>query len=116
MQPDRKRQWYAWLLLGIFLPMFLAASMHVHEPVGSAGVECYYCVHHIHHDGHLAKSAICNGECVLCHFLSLPYLIASGVVLKLALFFLHRQMFLSASRTCVLPAGVVSLRAPPVLH
>ena len=76
----RRRHLHAWILLGVFLPMLIMASVHVHTPYEETAVSCYDCVHHVHHDGHLSSSTLSLDHCVLCHFLAFNYLQAAPFV------------------------------------
>lgn len=114
IQLRNKRQRYAWILLSIFVPMLMLASLHVHKQQADVSAECYSCLHHLHHSGHLQTTTFHGDNCVLCHFLSLPYLAATMGVIALMVG-LHRQhTFLPVSRPFAQPKGVASLRAPPV--
>lgn len=104
------------MLLAVFLPMFVVSSLHVHPVAHSATDECEECVHHLPHAGHIGSVAIgCFSDCVLCQFLSLPFLTASAVVLSVVLpTYLFPFHFGDQHVLCGVK-GIVSLRAPPVL-
>ena len=76
----RRRHLYAWILLGVFLPMLVMASVHVHTAYEETAVSCPDCVHHVHHDGHLSSTMLSIDHCVLCHFLAFNYLQAAQFV------------------------------------
>lgn len=76
----RRRQFHAWILLGVFLPMLMIASVHVHTQYEDLSLSCTDCVHHVHHDGHIAASTLSLDHCVLCHFLAFHYLEATPFV------------------------------------
>ena len=71
------RSWAARILLAVFLPMLVLSSVHVNlQESAPTEAQCYACEHHIHHDGHIATAQHLQ-KCVLCQFLSLPYLAAA---------------------------------------
>lgn len=71
-----KRRLTAWGLLTVFLSMLFMASVHCHSfPAVSVDASCYQCSHHLHHSGHLSTSQPTTTDCVLCHFLSLVFIV-----------------------------------------
>ena len=111
----RKRRVAAWVLLAVFLPMLLLASAHHHEPQASYDVACYACLHHLPHSGHLSAGSATGLSCVLCHFLSLPY-VAAIVLAAIVFTDARRRMVLRNT-----PVGTgachdtITLRGPPCL-
>ena len=86
----KRRQWFAVCLLAVFLPALLISSLHHHEAETADTVDCIQCAHHLPHPGHLSNAASGMQECVLCHFIGLPFLLS----LVLALTPLHRSISL----------------------
>ena len=76
----RRRHLYAWILLGVFLPMLVMASVHVHTAYEETAVSCPVCVHHVHHDGHFGPSTIFR-QLSLLPF-SLPLCLLSACVMR----------------------------------
>lgn len=77
---SHRRRLAARLLLAVFLPMLLLASVHHHDlAVVVEDTTCYACQHHLHHNGHLTAEAQHISTCMLCQFLSLPFLTPSAV-------------------------------------
>ncbi|MBR1569644.1 MAG: hypothetical protein IJ651_02800 [Bacteroidales bacterium] len=74
-----KRQVFGILLLAVFLPAFAISVFHTHPQIHTDG--CSQCVRHLPHAGHLNIGHQGLEECVLCHFLTLPQLPASELVL-----------------------------------
>ena len=110
---NRTRRLSAWLLLSVFLPMLLLSSLHVHEsvPVSSG---CSECVNHIPHQGHLSIDTIHANDCVLCQFATLPFLMASIVVVA-AITWGHKTAIVKPSARLQYAVGRHhSPRAPPV--
>lgn len=71
------RPWAARILLAVFLPMLLLSSAHLHlQETAAPTTECYACEHHLHHDGHISTAQHLQ-KCVLCQFLTLPFLTAT---------------------------------------
>lgn len=70
---DLKRRIISVLLLAVFLPAFFASSLHRHDHSLEETPACVDCHHH---SGHLAADTIGIDDCVLCHFLGLPFIAA----------------------------------------
>jgi len=111
-----RSQWYAVFMICVFLPMYLFASLHVHEYEPDASDDCYYCIHHLPHSGHLSASPSCGSECLLCHFLTLPYIPAVALVFGLAEVFSGENVRLPEALAVDSASGLVSLRAPPFIY
>ena len=109
----RKRVWYARLLLCVFLPVLIMSSVHIHQPSANSSVECYACLHHIHHDGHLTSASYSIDNCLLCHFLSLPYVAAAMVAVLFAVTSFGRVRMLSVNDIVAVSHYAKRLRAPP---
>lgn len=109
-----KRKLDAWLLLLVFVPILLMASLHRHESDGGArDTVCYSCLHHTPHPSHMSGSAASWHQCVLCQFNTLPYVQSAIAAFS----------FLSLPQPCIADAvtihpswqneGANYLRAPP---
>lgn len=102
------------LLLAVYLAALAGVFSHRHQPLVVSEPECARCVHHEPHTGHLLAFNGGLSDCVLCHFLGLPY-----VYTKLAAFLLpafvyksidtRRQNYAVSTFFCQLKS-----RAPPV--
>lgn len=101
------------MLLAVFVPMLLLSSLHHHEPAPAEQTACYSCLHHLPHGGHLSSQAGEMPNCVLCHFLSLPFVAGTGLVCFVSSFV--RRLSAVVRQPHALPGcgGVCSLRAPP---
>lgn len=108
-----RRHISAVVLLAVFLPMFMLSSFHVHPEAHSDGESCEECVHHLPHAGHISNLTVCSFDCVLCQFLTLPFLLAPVVVFK-AKEFLHTAPLYPTKQSVVSgEGGFVFGRAPP---
>ena len=105
----------SWALLAVFLPMMVLSSLHTHEESEAWQTECNECVHHQPCAGHLTDGTFALHDCVLCQFLSLPYLTAAvlGAVLFIPFHRLLQQEHLC--RLTLGNRGVVALRGPPAV-
>ena len=83
----RRRQLFARILLSVFVPMMMLSAVHVHEDASAP--ECEQCAHHVSHAGHLSAADSHTYNCVLCQFLTLPF-VPAVVVGTLFIFTLHR--------------------------
>jgi hypothetical protein len=115
MKMMAKRHIASMVLLAVFLPMLLLSSFHIHPEIHLEEDECEACVHHQPHAGHFGNQTFCSFDCVLCQFLSLPFLMAPLVVFK-------AKRFIHIVPQCQLEQSVavgvrdsVFGRAPPVL-
>ena len=109
-----RRYYSAWVLLAVFLPMLVLSSLHVHPVSLEATHRCEECVHHKHHSDHIGTMTTCSFDCVLCQFLTLPFLAATAVIFT-ANIHQHRSPLIVEDQRVVKQArGLVSLRAPPV--
>jgi hypothetical protein len=116
MKETMKRHISSVVLLAVFLPMLILSSIHVHHSVHQQEKECEECVHHIPHSGHIGVQTTCSFDCVLCQFLSLPFLMAAAVIFTAR----HHCSTISFStkkqHTAKGTEGIICLRAPPFLR
>ena len=114
MKMKMRRHISAIVLLAVFLPMLLLSSFHVHPEAHIEGDACKECVHHIPHAGHFGSQTVCSFDCVLCQFLTLPFLMAPTVVLT-AKRIIHIAPLCQVEQGVVAGVGgIVFGRAPPV--
>ena len=109
-----RRHIASWVLLAVFLPMLIMSSVHVHQTAESLDYECSGCVQH-HCHGHIAELPVSMHACVLCQFVSLPYLIAAAVLLPVIL---RQHVVAVVEPSAQLSSAVCryhSPRAPPFL-
>ena len=112
---ERRSQILAIIMLAVFLPAWLQATLHKHAPVDPHDFECAECVHHLPHQGHLSAD---NGEmsvCLLCQLLTLPVVLAPA--LSVPCFRQVKKTLLTVlrSRISSLHTHRTQSRAPPVL-
>ncbi len=108
----RQRLFSAWMLLAVFVPMLLLSSLHVHEQASHSGASCTACVDH-HCGGHLDQQSMQLHDCVLCQFVSLPYLCAAAT--SAILFIRKATAYIEpGNQLCpTAPVGINTCRAPP---
>lgn len=110
---NTKRSFASWVLLAVFVPMLLFSSLHLHQDEQLTEAACAECVDH-HCAGHLGQTTVSFHPCVLCQFLSLPFL-----ALTVATLFIYNKVCttvyeaLQCRHRVALP-GAIGLRAPPV--
>ena len=110
----RRQRLFAWVMLSVYVPMVLLASLHVHSLNDfSKAIDCEQCHTAAHHSGHITASNHHIDECLSCRFLStqidIPRMVADLVVKQAAV---HLEFYLPNEpvvRAVVHP----SLRAPP---
>jgi len=98
----------------VFLPMLIMSSVHVHQTADPLDYECSGCVQH-HCHGHIAQLPASMHACVLCQFVSLPFLAA----VVCAVVFYNKVININyAQRRSYLKldaCGIITLRAPPAV-
>ena len=110
----RKQRLFAWMILSVYVPMVLLASLHVHSPISiSKAIDCVECHTAVHHSGHITTSNHHIDECLSCRFLStqidVPRTVISHVVKQVAA---HLEYFLATEPVARVVAQPL-LRAPP---
>lgn len=113
MKETPRRFYSSLVLLAVFLPILLLSSLHVHPQAHQEGHHCEECVHHQPHAGHISSMSVCSFDCVMCQFLTLPFLIAAVAVFAAPRFcstFSFRAACQYGTRD---PEGHIRLRAPP---
>lgn len=111
--PVLKRQISAWLLLAVFLPMVALSSVHVHRHTDASVTQCSDCLAHSC-PGHLVILDDALGQCVLCQFLSVPYVAAAVIAVIIYPYQHYKLSIVSSTAVLLRTCGVPSLRAPPV--
>lgn len=110
----RRQQLFAWMILSVYVPMVLLASLHVHSINDfSRVIDCDQCHTAVHNSGHITTSNHHIDECLSCRFLGtqidVPRTVATIVVRPVAV---HLEFFL-ATAPVVRIVAQPSLRAPP---
>lgn len=96
-----------------YMPLLIATVVHVHHrPAGDA--ICNDCVRHIQHPAHFNEASTGVHNCLYCHLLSLPRIVAATafglIVYRTATRITTPAVMVSAS----IRRGTPSLRAPPL--
>lgn len=110
----RRQRLFAWIMLLVYVPMVLLASLHVHTLNDlSRVVDCDQCHTAVHHSGHITASHHHIDECLSCRFLStqidVPRAVATLVVKQVT----SHLEFLLAIEPVDRVVAHPSLRAPP---
>ena len=112
---ERRSRIFAIIMLAVFLPAWLQATLHKHAPVDLHETECAECVHHLPHQGHLAPGGGEMSACLLCQLLILPIVLAPAMSVpcfrqvKTTLLTVLRSWIFSSHTHCT------QTRATPVL-
>lgn len=70
----RHRQTFSAVILLLVMIMSLGIRiLHVHHYVERVSVECQDCRQHIYHSGHIMAASDSEGDCVLCQWLTVPF-------------------------------------------
>ena len=111
---ERLRRISSIILLAVFLPAFVASVIHKHPEEVHFQEECVQCYHHLPHQGHIGQYKGGISDCILCHFLGLPFIaslvavILSPAMLGKTLYFFPRIVRIGVYLRTLHP------RAPPV--
>ena len=111
----RRQQLFAWVLLSVYVPMLLLASLHVHPLNENAIVECRECQGDVHHPGHITAVEVHHDDCLLCRFLTTQVDApkeADGIVVSQAV---DKTTFYHAADPVLMAVAHPTLRAPPFI-
>ena len=112
---ERRTRIGSTLLLAVYLTALAGVFMHRHEASGqSQEPECEQCVNHMPHAGHLTAFSGGLSDCVLCHFLGLPYVYTRTAALALPALVYKSIDTLEQNRSVSAFHDHVKSRAPPV--
>jgi len=111
---ERKRRHIGFLLLTVFLSAWLASSLHRHPAAVAGDPDCAECVHHLPHAGHISDYAGPVADCVLCHFLGLPFMIMLVAAFLPAATLLKEESDFIHSPSIAVFLRHLQPRAPPV--
>ena len=110
----RRQQWFAWIILLVYVPMVLFSSLHVHSLNEYAElVDCNLCETSTHHSGHITVSPQQHGDCLSCRFLTTQVDIPTGVVSFVDNQIVSKLEFSRATEPVFPKVAHPSLRAPP---
>ena len=111
MRTENRRMTIARMLLAIYLPILIAATLHTHEVVPSD--VCVECVNHTPHAGHFSASHQLFDDCVLCQLCNMPYL-AATISIFVSYCFISKALVLSVEPSVPsLKVSCPTLRGPP---
>lgn len=113
MNVRKKRHIASWILLAVFVPMLVMSSLHLHHSQTDITDSCSECVHH-HCHGHLLQTDTNSHNCVLCHFLTIPFVAATAV----AVIYYNRSInhyALYQNNVHFHTQGIPPMRGPPTL-
>lgn len=105
----------AWILLGLFIPLMMTASLHRHEVVGEQETLCESCIHHQAHSGHLASGFSCGIECIFCQFLTFSFIKATAICVAVLTMLGVVMRRTDDHPYAYLPVSYKSSRAPPYI-
>ncbi len=106
---------FAWILLCVYVPMVLLASLHVHTLNESVVVDCHDCHTAVHHSGHFTPSQHHHDDCLSCRFITTLVDIPKDVVGFLVKQSVNKIDFYTATAPVVAMVAHPSLRAPPFI-
>ena len=113
MNGKTKRDISAFFLLAIYVSILLFSSFHVHSQALSLSDDCEQCVNHVPHSGHLSPVDGAQHVCLLCQFLNLTFIAATGVAVIIYINVRAKHVIPPLTHAVHVIRGVVGLRAPP---
>lgn len=114
MKALKKRQIAAWVLLAVFLPAYILASLHVHQTVDISEEECYECEHHLPHLGHISSAKATIHDCLLCQLNRVPFVIPQTRITHNVQILPNALYIAPCQKTTAGVQGLIFPRAPPV--
>ena len=115
-KPSRRQQFFAWVMLLVYLPMVLLSSGHIHSlQEFSESIDCYQCETGLHHSGHITTDTPHHDECLLCRFLGTQVVAPEKQDLEQDNRPVVKLEFCQVDESCTRSVAHPSLRAPPVL-
>ena len=113
---SRRQRLFAWIMLSVYVPMVLLASLHVHTLQDYSGVvDCYECQTDMHHSGHIMASPHQHGECLSCRFLTTQVESPQTSVCSFIKQAFCKIEFPQATELVTAMVAHPSLRAPPCI-
>ncbi len=111
-----RQRLFAWIMLSVYVPMVLLASLHVHSlQEYSKVVDCYECQTDVHHSGHIMASPHHHGECLSCRFLTTQVESPEMSVCCIIKQTVSKIEFPQAAELATAMVAHPSLRAPPCI-
>ena len=115
-EPSRRKRFFAWVMLLVYLPMVLLSSGHVHSlQEFSETIDCYQCQTGLHHCGHITTDTPHHDSCLLCRFLGTQVVVPEKQDLEHDILQAVKVEFCQVTEPFSRPVTHPSLRAPPVL-
>ena len=115
-KPSRRQQFFAWVMLLVYLPMVLMSSAHVHSlQEFSESIDCHECQTGLHHCGHITNDTPHHDACLLCRFLGTQVVAPEKQDLEQDIQQIVKVVFCQVTEPSSRPIAHPSLRAPPVL-
>ena len=106
----RQRRICSRMLLALFVSMVVCSCLHVHTPSGASSQPTSSSTHQL--PGTMAGG---GQACVLCHFLSTPYLGATAITWNILMTVLWTVCTPKTAHVARLRKETAKLRAPPCL-
>ena len=108
----RKRIVSAWFLLSVFLLTTTLSALHIHQPA-AVTIDCVDCDHHVQHHGHMTATAASMHDCVLCQFLSLPFIPATILAIVFSVNPIQKGRFCLCAEAAQTEPSHLCTRGPP---
>ena len=116
LEPSLRQQFFAWVMLLVYLPMVLLSSGHVHSwQEFSKSIDCYQCETGLHHCGHITVDSPHHDECLLCRFMGMQVVVPDQQDHDQDILQAVKVEFCQVTESFSRSVAHPTLRAPPVL-
>jgi hypothetical protein len=116
LDPRRRQQFFAWVLLLVYLPTVFLTSVHVHSlHEFSNSVDCAECQTGLHHSGHITTDSPHHDECLSCRFLGTQVVVPEQQNIDLGTPLVVKAEVCQVAEPISRSVAHPSLRAPPVI-
>ena len=115
-EPSQRLQFFAWVMLLVYLPTVLLSSVHIHPlQEFSETIDCYQCETGHHHSGHITVESHHHDVCLSCRFLGTQVVIPEMQNVDPGNPRTVKVEYCQVTESCSRPVAHPSLRAPPVI-
>ncbi|MBR5726723.1 MAG: hypothetical protein IKX56_08335 [Muribaculaceae bacterium] len=113
---SRRQQFFAWIMLLVYLPMVVLSSGHVHSSQEfSESIDCHQCQTGLHHCGHITTATPHHDACLLCRFMGTTIVVPEQQDVAQDIQPAVKVAFCKATESFSRSVAHPSLRAPPVV-
>jgi len=116
MQLRHRQTFSAVVLLLVMILSLGIRVLHVHHYVEGLEIVCQDCEQHVYHSGHLTAAQDSGGDCVLCQWLTVPFVGEETRDYQISFTSRLARYGLTLLEGCPCLVQHISLRAPPAFR